>query len=119
MFQYFPHNPPVPDWLPPAVSVHRDDWKLIRIFHGGENAAHRYLLFNLKDDLGEKSNLAEQNPALVKELDALIETFLSDTHAVAPTSNPKFDPAQYHPELEGVSVKKLQAAEQRKKQEAK
>jgi hypothetical protein len=61
------------------VSVHRDDWKLIRIFHGGENGAHRHLLFNLRDDLGEKNNLAAQKPELVRELDALIESFLADT----------------------------------------
>ena len=106
VFQYFPHNPGVPDWLPPAVSVHRDDWKLIRIFHGGENGAHRYMLFNLRDDLGEKHNLAEQKPELVTELDALIEKFLADTHAVVPVPNPAFDPAKYRPELEGKQVPK-------------
>jgi arylsulfatase A-like enzyme len=109
VFQYFPHNPGVPDWLPPAVSVHRDDWKLIRIFHGGENGAHRHLLFNLRDDLGEKNNLAVAKPELVAELDALIETFLADTKAVVPVPNPKFDPAQYHPELEGKSQPKGKA----------
>lgn len=33
----------LPDWLPPAVSVHRGDWKLIRLFHGGEKGGHRYM----------------------------------------------------------------------------
>ena len=101
VFQYFPHNPGVPDWLPPAVSVHRGDWKLIRIYHGGENGAHRCLLFNLREDLSEKINLAAQEPELVSELDALITQFLADTEAVVPVPNPAFDPAQYHPELEG------------------
>ena len=109
IFQYFPHYGTVPDWLPPAVSVHRGDWKLIRIFHGGENGAHRHLLFNLKDDPGEKNNLAAQQPALVAELDALIETFLKDTHAVVPVPNPAFDPKQYHPELEGKQQPKAKA----------
>jgi len=109
VFQYFPHNPGVPDWLPPAVSVHRDDWKLIRIFHGGEKGAHRHLLFNLRDDLGEKNNLAAAKPELVTELDALIESFLTDTKAVVPVANPKFDPAQYHPELEGKQQPKAKA----------
>ncbi len=109
VFQYFPHAPGVPDWLPPAVSVHRDDWKLIRIFHGGENGAHRHLLFNLRDDLGEKNNLAAAKPQLVAELDALIEGFLADTKAVVPVPNPKFNPAQYHPELEGKSQPKATA----------
>jgi len=85
----------------PAVSVHRGDWKLIRIFHGGENGAHRYLLFNLRDDLSEKDNLAAQKPELVSELDALVTQFLADTKAVVPVPNPAFDPAKYHPELEG------------------
>lgn len=101
IFTFFPHEPKVPDWLPPAATVHRGDWKLIRIFHGGESGAHRWKLFNLKDDLSEKNDLAAAEPARVKELDALIETFLADTKAVLPVPNPAFDPAQYHPEDEG------------------
>jgi arylsulfatase A-like enzyme len=108
-FQFFPHNPGVPDWLPPAVSVHRDDWKLIRIFHGGEKGAHRHLLFNLREDLGEKNNLAAQKPDLVAELDAMIEKFLADTKAVVPVPNPAFDPAKYRPELEGKQQPKGKA----------
>jgi arylsulfatase A-like enzyme len=106
VFQYYPNYPnpgpiSVPDWLPPAVSVHRGDWKLIRLFHGGEKGAHRYMLFNLSDDISEKNNLAKQKPELVTELDALIDSFLSATKAVVPILNPAFDPAKYHPELEG------------------
>ncbi len=107
--QFFPHDPGVPDWLPPAVSVIRDDWKLIRIFHGGEKGAHRYLLFNHRDDLSEKTNLAAQEPERVKELDALIEKFLADTKAVVPAPNPTFDPAKYHPEDEGKQKPKAKA----------
>ncbi len=106
VFQYFPHDPGVPDWLPASVSVHRGDWKLIRIFHGGDNSAHRHLLFNLRDDLGEKNNLAAQKPELVAELDALIARFLADTKAVVPIPNPAFDPAKYRPELEGKAEPK-------------
>lgn len=101
VFQYFPHDPGVPDWLPPAVSVHSGDWKLIRIFHGGENGAHRHLLYNLRDDLGEKNNLAAKEPERVRQLDALIEQFLRDTRAVVPIRNPAFDPARYNPDDEG------------------
>lgn len=109
VFQYFPHAPGVPDWLPPSVSVHRDDWKLIRIFHGGENGAHRHLLFNLRADIGEQNNLAAQKPELVSELDALIEKFLADTHAVVPVPNPAFDPTKYRHELEGKPQPKTKA----------
>lgn len=110
VFQYFPHSPPVPDWLPPSVSVHRGDWKLIRIFHGGENGAHRHFLFNLRNDLSERNNLAAKEPGLVRELDGLIEQFLADTKAVVPIPNPRFDPAQYHPENEGKPAPRNQKA---------
>jgi arylsulfatase A-like enzyme len=95
IFTYFPHSPGVPDWLPPAVAVHQGDWKLIRLFFAGENGAHRWQLYNLRDDLGEKNNLADEEPARVKALDALIEKFLLDTKAVTPVKNPNFDPKAY------------------------
>lgn len=101
VFQYFPHSPPVPDWLPPSVSVHQGDWKLIRIFHGGDHGKHRHLLFNLREDLGENTNLAQTRTDLVNELDERIETFLKESQAVRAIPNPRFDPAQYHPENEG------------------
>jgi arylsulfatase A-like enzyme len=106
VFQYFPHNPAVPDWLPPAVSVHQGDWKLIRIFHGGDHGAHRWKLFNLRADLGETTDLAAQEPARVAELDALIERFLTETKAVRPIANPAFDPAKYQPDDEGKAKPK-------------
>ena len=108
IFTFFPHDPHVPDWLPPAVSVVSGDWKLIRIFHGGEKGAHRWKLFNLANDLGEKQDLAARELRRVQELDARIEAFLNDTKAVVPVPNPAFEPAAYHPELEGVQPAKNQ-----------
>jgi len=101
IFTYFPHSPPIPEWMPAAVSVHRRDWKLIRVFFGGDDKQHRYKLYNLKDDIGEQTNLASERPELVKELDALIDDFLADTNAILPLPNPKFNAAKYRPELEG------------------
>ena len=102
MFTFFPHAPRVPDWLPASVAVHEGDWKLIRMFHQGENGAHGYMLFNLKDDLGEKNNLASNYPKRVTQMDLLIENYLTDAKAVVPIPNPAFDPAQYRPEEIGV-----------------
>ncbi|MAR09621.1 MAG: N-acetylgalactosamine 6-sulfate sulfatase (GALNS) [Blastopirellula sp.] len=101
IFTYFPHQTAVPDWLPPSVSVHAGDWKLIRIFHGNSPHQHSYQLFNLKSDLGEQTNLAADNPLRVQELDKRITEFLTDTHAVVPLPNPRFDPAQYDPKMIG------------------
>jgi arylsulfatase A-like enzyme len=101
IFTYFPHDPPVPDWVPPSVVVTQGDWKLIRIFHGGDKGAHRWKLYNLRDDLGEMNDLAAKDPERVKQLDALIEAFLKDTGAVVPIPNPKFAPATWKLEDEG------------------
>jgi len=90
IFTYFPHNPNVPDRLPPSVTVHRGDWKLIRIFFDAGNGKHRYALYNLREDVGETHNLAGQHPELVRELDALITTFLTDVQAVLPMPNPRY-----------------------------
>nr|WP_236625128.1 sulfatase [Rhodopirellula sp. SWK7] len=106
IFTYFPHSPGIPDWLPPAVSVHRGDWKLIRLFYNGDNGKHRYKLFDLKRDVAETTNLAAQYPDIVMELDAMIDEFLDDTGAVLPRPNPAFDPTKYDPSLEGKGTLK-------------
>ena len=112
MFTYFPHNPLVPDWLPPSVVVHEGDWKLIRLFFQGENGAHRWKLFNMREDIGEKNDLATKDPDRVKTMDALIEKFLTDTKAVLPIPNPEFNPAKYRPQDEGVG--KMRGAKAKK-----
>lgn len=101
IFTYFPHQTAVPDWLPPSVSVHAGDWKLIRLFHGESPGKHSYRLFNLKDDIGERTNLAADHPDRVRELDSLIAGFLTDTDAVLPLPNPQFDPTKYNPKTIG------------------
>ena len=102
IFTFFPHAPAVPDWLPPSVAVHRGDWKLIRLFHEGDDAAHAWRLYDLASDLGERHDLAASRPELVAELDAEIERHLVDARAVVPLPNPRFDPARSRPDLIGV-----------------
>lgn len=104
MFTFFPHATRVPDWLPASVAVHQGDWKLIRLFHQGENGAHDYLLYNLKDDIGESNNLALKYPKRVLKMDAVIENYLKESNAVVPVPNPTFNPEKYRPELIGVQV---------------
>ena len=84
------------------MSVHQGDWKLIRLFHQGENGAHDYRLYNLKWDIGEKNNLVPMYPEKVEELDQLIEEHLEDAGALLPIPNPEFDPSKYKPEEIGV-----------------
>jgi len=92
VYCYFPHCPiNVPDHLPPSVCVRRGDWKLIRIFHDETDQSHRYELYNLVQDVGERNNLASKRPDLVKELDRLITEFLQRTQAVVPLPNPTYN----------------------------
>ncbi|MCP5534832.1 MAG: sulfatase [Akkermansiaceae bacterium] len=106
IFTYFPYDPPVPDWMPPAISVHHGNWKLIREFHQGADGAHFYHLYNLANDMGEKHNIAYKLPGLVQSMDAMITRFIKETDAVLPIPNPKFDQDKYAPEREGVTTMK-------------
>ncbi len=94
VIQYFPQATRVPDSLPPAAALHhRDGWKLIRVFHGGPNRAHRHLLFDLNQDPGETRDLAGQQPERVRSLAVLLDRALTDAGAVLPTPNPRHNPA--------------------------
>jgi arylsulfatase A-like enzyme len=67
--------------------VRDGDWKLIEWY---EDPAPE--LFNLRDDLEEKHNIAAANPAKVKELQARLAAWRKEVGAVMPTPNPKYDP---------------------------
>jgi arylsulfatase A-like enzyme len=67
----------------PSSAVRAGEHKLIRFYED-----NRVELYNLKDDAGEKNNLAEKMPEKVKELSALLDQFLKDTNAALPRPNP-------------------------------
>jgi hypothetical protein len=84
------------------MSVHSGDWKLIRLFHEAEAGAHDYHLYNLKDDIGEQTNLAKANPEVVKTLDAIMERYIGNANVVVTIPNPAFDLEKYRQERIGV-----------------
>ncbi|MFC1597381.1 sulfatase [Planctomycetota bacterium] len=104
MFTLVPGHGNTPQWLPPSMSVHHEDWKLIRTFHYGEDGKHEYRLYNLRDDIGENNNLAAVHPEKVKELDKLIEDYIAAVDVVVPLPNPNFDPAKFDPSKIGVQA---------------
>lgn len=116
IFTYFPSGMPAPDWLPPSLAVYSGDWKLIRIFHGGDNAAHDYRLYNVVEDLGEENDLKSEYPELVQRLDRMIEKHIQNAGTVVPLPNPNFDPAKYRPENIGLTPDQMKelAAKTRK-----
>ena len=76
----------------PSTSVRRGDWKLIRFHCDGPGQQDRHELYNLAEDIGEQVDLAEQQPSIVGELSALLDSFLEDTEAVVPRPNPRYRP---------------------------
>ncbi len=93
LFCYFPHDIPGEIGTKPGVWVRQGDWKLIRHFFDGPNQTHGYELYNLQADLSETTNLAAQQVARVRALDALIDGFLAATQPLLPKPNPAYDPA--------------------------
>jgi len=70
----------------PASAVRKGNWKLIHYLDDDSR-----LLFNLEDDIGETSNLMDQNPEKANELFNLLETWRKDVKAELPVANPDFD----------------------------
>jgi arylsulfatase A-like enzyme len=104
MFTYVPSHGNTPHWLPPSMSVHVGNWKLIRTFYYGEAGTHDYRLYNLQDDIGESHNLAAAHPEKVQELDGLIDSYIKEVGVVLPAVNPNFDSGVFHPEKIGVQA---------------
>ena len=63
----------------PSSAIRQGDWKLI-YYH----ADRRYELFNLAEDLGEKNNLAENEPAVVTRLAKTLGDYLREVDAQMP-----------------------------------
>jgi arylsulfatase A-like enzyme len=69
----------------PASSIRQDDWKLIEYFED-----KRVELYNLKKDIGEQNNLAEQMPAKAEELRKHLGAWRKAVNAQLPKQNPKY-----------------------------
>jgi len=93
IFTHFPHGPPATGSLP-ASSVRQGDWKLIRIYGDAPNQEDRFELYDLAEDIGEKKNIADQNPVKTNELRRLLEDHLKNTESLIPAKNPRYQPSE-------------------------
>lgn len=80
-FNYFPHQE-----NGGGVWVRSGDWKLLRWFQPGVPAE----LYNLRDDLGETTNLVGERPEDVQRLQGMVDRFLQETGALYPRPNPAY-----------------------------
>jgi len=71
----------------PHGVIREGDWKLIEWYEDGSLE-----LYNLSKDIGEKENIATQNPDQVKKLFEKLRAWRKDVNAVMPTPNPDYDP---------------------------
>ena len=77
---HFPNNwGPGGPGIGPSSAIRLGDWKLI-YYHQSQ----QYELFNLADDLGEQTNLAEQQPDVRDRLAAELGSYLSSVKAQMP-----------------------------------
>ena len=86
-YWHYPHYSP--QLGRPSAAIRRGDDKLILFFED-----NRVELYNLKDDLGEKKDLAAAQPAKAAELKRRLEKWLAETGAQIPQPNPNYDAAR-------------------------
>jgi len=73
----------------PYNAVRARDWRLVQFYEDGTEA-----LYNLKDDIGETRNVAEQNAAIAAKLRNQLDTWRIAVGAQMLMPNPDHDPAR-------------------------
>ena len=71
-------------------TIRSGDWKLIYWYKD-----HHFDLFNIRNDLGEKNNLADRNPEKVKELSLKLGKYLRSVKAMRPSFKKSGEPAPW------------------------
>ncbi len=87
IYWHYPHYHP--GSATPYSAVREGDWKLIHFFEDDHVE-----LYNLKDDLSEKTDLAKSNAAQADRLRAKLNAWRTEVGAQLPTQNPQYDPAK-------------------------
>ncbi|NQU41843.1 sulfatase [bacterium] len=71
----------------PGSSIRANDYKLIEFFEDG-----RLELYNLREDPGEKRNLADEMPEVARDLRNRLAAWREEIEAIVPEPNPEFEP---------------------------
>jgi uncharacterized sulfatase len=75
----------------PASAVRQGDWKLI------EYLDDKHIeLYNLKEDIGETTDVSKKHPKKARELLHLLHNWRKDVKAEMPKTNPDFDESKRH-----------------------
>ncbi len=76
----------------PAASIRHGDWKLIEFFED-----HHLELYNLREDIGEKRNLAAAEPQRAGQLHKTLRAWQKEIEALFPKVNIHYQPQQPPP----------------------
>ncbi len=87
IFWHYPHYHP--GGATPYGAVRKGDLKLIEFYEDG-----RLELYDLKEDVGEKKDLAADRADMAKELQNLLARWRTEVGARMPVPNPDYDPKQ-------------------------
>ena len=71
----------------PGSSVRCGDHKLIEFFEDG-----RLELYNLREDVSEEHNIADDEPQVTKELKTMLTDWREEIEAIIPEPNPDYKP---------------------------
>jgi arylsulfatase A-like enzyme len=83
LFCHFPRPKTLADTVGGSF-VREGDYKLIRLWFGGNNGMHAYELYDLSNDIGEQINLAHSMPEKVKAMSQTLDQWLKETNALVP-----------------------------------
>ncbi len=91
LFWHYPHHQHYQlGGAMPYGAIRSGDFKLIEFF----NEDMRVELYNIRADIGEKTDLAPSRPQKVEELRGRLHAWRKEVGAQMPTPNPKYDPAR-------------------------
>jgi arylsulfatase A len=85
IYWHYPHYHP--GGATPYAALRSGDWKLIEFFED-----QHVELYNLKDDVGEKTDLAKKLPEKAMALRDRLHAWQKSVDAQMPTANPDFKP---------------------------
>jgi arylsulfatase A len=85
LYWHYPHYHP--GGASPCGAIRQGDYKLIEYYEDG-----RAELYDLKNDIGEKDDLADKAPKKAQELLRMLTDWRKAVNAQMPTPNPNYDP---------------------------
>ncbi len=85
----------------PSSTIRMGDYKLIRHYEDGSIE-----LFNVRKDIRESNNLAATMPEKVRELELVLDAWLTEQNAYIPGPDPDYDPSKKKNDRSGKKKKK-------------